>query len=530
MTIPPTKDPTRSQHWQALRSRFDEIKHRSLNSFFQDDIERAHRYCFEFDDLLVDLSKNHFDQLTLDYLLALADDMRLADNIEALFAGDTVNITESRPALHTALRSSRDPLFINDLDLRAVVDKELEKIQRLCEQIHHQQLLGFNDKPIDTIINIGIGGSDLGPRLVCDALKPYSHTGINCFFVANIDLSDLNHTLAQCDPDRTLIILASKSFTTAETLMNAMTAKQWLIEHGCQDLSKHFIAVTANQAAAIEFGIAEKNIFSFWSWVGGRYSLWSAIGLPIAIKLGMKHFRELLSGAEQLDQHFKQTTFAENIPVLLGLLDVWYSNFFRAESLAIVPYDHNLRLLPDYLSQLIMESNGKNIDRSSNNIDYQTSAIIWGSEGTNGQHAFFQLLHQGTHTVPIDFLIAINNHHSDIQHQQALVANCLAQSEALMKGQLATDEPHRHCPGNKPSTTIMFDSLTPKMLGKLLALYEHRTFVQACIYNINAFDQWGVELGKKLSSNIIEEFQNRKPGNHDASTQKLIQHFIDKLK
>ncbi len=522
-------DPTNTQSWKQLKTHFEEIKREHLNTMFKEDPLRAKKFTISLDDLLVDISKNLITETTRDLLISLANEMKLSDSIDALFNGDKINTTEDRPALHTALRSTANKIMIGDENVRPVIEAELNKMQGFCEQIHNHELKGTTGKIIDTVINIGIGGSDLGPRLVTEALNFYAHNGIQCYFVANIDETEIQTTLEHCNPETTLVILASKSFTTLETMTNGVTARKWFLENDCEDMSKHFVAITANNQAAIEFGITKNNIFSFWPWVGGRYSLWSAIGLPIAIAIGMDKFRELLSGAELMDNHFITAAFDKNIPVLLALLDVWYSNFFKAETLAIIPYDQNLRLLPDYLSQLIMESNGKSVNKQGEEIIYNTSPIIWGTVGTNGQHAFFQLLHQGSHTVPIDFIVGMNSHYNDATHHRALVANCLAQSEALIIGHTPenNNESHRNFTGNKPSTTIIYDQLNPKTMGMLIALYEQRTYVQGCIYNINSFDQWGVELGKKLSGKIIEEFSNGKSNQqHDPSTKQFIKHYI----
>ena len=398
-------------------------------------------------------------------------------------------------------------------------------MELLSEQIRHKQYLSSFGKPIDTIINIGIGGSDLGPKLVIDALENDSNNDIACYFVANVDAQDILSALKKANPETTLFILTSKSFSTKETLSNAKIAINWLKQNNCSEPLKHLYAVTSNKDAALAFGIESEQIFSFWPWVGGRYSVWSAVGLPIAIKLGMEPFLQFLSGASAMDQHFKDSDFAGNIPVILGLLDVWYGNFFRSETLAIVAYDQSLDLLTNYLSQLMMESNGKSVDNNGEPISYKTSAIIWGSIGTNAQHAFFQLLHQGTHLVPVDFLLALSCSHEHKEEHTMLVANCIAQSKALMLGDEAKDENtlHRSFSGNRPSTTIAYQKLDAYTLGMLLALYEHRTFVQACLCNINAFDQWGVELGKKLANDIELEIQSAQLNpEHDSSTKQLI--------
>ena len=523
-------NPTMAPAWQQLIVEYNRIQTLKLQSLFETDPERAQRYSYYLDDMLFDLSKNRIDTGILNCLLELAEQMQVGTLIDAMFAGEHINHTEDRPVLHTALRAQHQSLKLEGKPVQETIDSELEKVSAFCHRLHNAELKGSHGDSINTVVNIGIGGSDLGPRMVNQALSNFSRPGIDCHFVANVDITDINKVLDQCNPRTTLFIVASKSFTTLETMMNANTARAWLMGNNCDDLSKHFVAITANVTGAVEFGIQIENIFAFWSWVGGRYSLWSAIGLPIAAYLGMDQFRELLAGAARVDEHFKTARADKNIPLLLGLLDVLYSNFAHAQTQAIVPYDHNLGLLPDYLSQLIMESNGKSVNRQGEAVNYHTAPVIWGSAGTNGQHAFFQLLHQGTHQIPIDFLVARNNQYNEADHQQALYANCIAQSEALMNGQLSIDgENHRNYPGNKPSTTIVYDQLTARTLGMILAIYEHRTFVQGAIYNINSFDQWGVELGKKLASSIMQELSTQEPINvHDASTTQLIKTYLDK--
>ena len=524
----PFIDPSTTESWTSLKSHSGKLKTKNLIDLFNLEQDRIGKLTFEIDDLLIDLSKNYIQFETVNLLLSLAKETYLEQHIQAMFNGLDVNTTERRPALHTALRSKNINPVHDNIKIQSQIEPEFNKCETLSNLIRQKEFKGFSDKPINTIVNIGIGGSDLGPKLVCDAVKPYSQTDISCYFVSNIDFNDLKNTLVKCNPETTLFIVSSKSFTTLETLTNARSAKNWLEQNGCNDFSKHFIAITSNSDAAKEFGVDDNNIFEMWSWVGGRYSVWSAIGLSIIISIGMDGFNDFLAGASVIDNHFQTMPLSNNIPVLLGLIDVWYRNFLNINNLAIVPYDHNLKLLPDYLSQLIMESNGKHTDRNGNSVDYLTSPIVWGSEGTNGQHAFFQHLHQGTEKSSIDFLIGINDHYNNSTHQQQLVANCLAQSKALMLGKQkkADDKPYQHYPGNQPSTILMYDLLTPKTIGMLLAIYEHRTFVQGCIYNINSFDQWGVELGKKLSSEISNEINSEKIGEHDPSTRNLLQHFL----
>lgn len=523
-------NPSQTQEWVELAEHYKTIKQQHLLDFFAEKKNRANDYSYTIENLHIDLSKNFFNASTLDKLLNLANAVQLKPQIDAMFNGDDINITEQRPAMHWALRAKYDDLVLSHDTIAKEINNEFSKVELISKKIRSKSFFGSTDKAINTIVNIGIGGSDLGPRLVCEALKTFSEPSLNIHFVSNVDKSDLTEVLQQCNPETTLFIVASKSFSTLETKMNADSARNWILEKGCSDLSKHFIAITTNVEAAVEFGINKENILSFWSWVGGRYSLWSAIGLPIAISIGMDGFRDLLAGAAKIDNHFKCENFETNIPVLLALLDIWYRNFLQIETLAVVPYDHHLKLLPDYLSQLVMESNGKNIDRNGESIDYQTSPVIWGSVGTNAQHAFFQQLHQGTNKAAIDFLVGINGSYNDKQHQQSLYANCIAQSEALMVGQSdnAKDEPYRFFAGNRPSTLFVYEKFTPKILGMILAIYEHRTFVQGCIYNINSFDQWGVELGKKLSNTITDELSKKSVGVHDESTQNLLELFLAK--
>ena len=403
-------------------------------------------------------------------------------------------------------------------------------MQEFVDQLHSGNIKGYSGKPIATVINIGIGGSDLGPRLATTALADFAVADIAIHFASNVDIRDINSAFEKSDPETTLFIISSKSFTTRETLLNAETAIRWLRENGCNAPDKHLLAVTANHNAAKAFGVKDENIFHIWKWVGGRYSLWSAIGLPIAIRIGMDHFHDFLEGASAMDQHFCEQPLEKNLPVILALIDIWYINFFHAETLAIFPYDHSLSMLPAYIGQLIMESNGKQIDTDDNRIEYSTSPIIWGGIGSNAQHAYFQCLHQGTHMIPVDFIVSLKSSLENKRHHQELIANCLAQSETLMNGNTAsTESPYKNIPGNHPSTTILLDVLSPTALGSLLCLYEHRCFVQGQLWNINPFDQWGVELGKSHSKQISEELDsNTNKSDHDSSTNRLISYYLTK--
>ena len=513
--------------WQKLEKHFQEISDAHMCDLFRKDHERTDDFTLKLNDITVDYSKHRITRKTLDLLLSLATESGIQDAIDALFTGQKVNTTEQRSALHTALRTpAEQPVYIDDENISLQVHHALKHIGTFVEKLRAGVLKGSTGKSIDTLVNLGIGGSYLGPNLAIEALMPYSDLLIKIHFVANIDPAVIEHVLSESDPETTLFCLSSKSFTTNETLTNALTAKQWLESRGCHDISRHFIAVSANKTAAEDFGIRPDYFFPIWDWVGGRYSLWSSIGLPVAVSIGMDNFLELLAGARDMDEHFLSSPLESNIPVILGMLDIWYINFFNTETQAIIPYDNSLSLLPDYLSQLVMESNGKNIDRNGAEVGYKTAPIIWGGVGTNVQHAFFQLLHQGTRLVPVDFLAVINSQTSNVEQQKLLLANCLAQSEALMMGNLnecSDIKPYQRIYGNKPSTTILCKELNPRVLGSLLALYEHRTYVQGHLWNINSFDQWGVELGKKLASTITEELNGKEiDSEHDASTKKLI--------
>lgn len=512
--------------WLTIENHQRKIAETHLRDLFAADSDRATDFSIQTNDLLIDYSKNLISRDTISLLLQLADSIDLTGKITALLVGENVNTTEHRPALHTALRRPADkPLHIKDTDITSMVQRELTRVKQLVELLHNHELQGATGKTINKVINIGIGGSDLGPRLVTDALYEYQNAAVEVDFVANLDAHDLYRVLDTSDPESTLFIVTSKSFSTMETRTNAQSARQWLLDHGCNEINRHFVAVSSNRKAVMEFGIAEERIFDMWDWVGGRYSVWSTVGLPVAIALGMENFMEFLGGAYAMDRHFGDTPLDRNIPVMLGLIDVWYNNFFKAETRAVVPYDQRLRLLPEYLSQLVMESNGKGVTGDGKLLDCDSSPVVWGSIGTNAQHAFFQMLHQGTRLVPVEFLLPLKSVYGDNHHK--FVANCIAQGKALMLGRENSREPHRNFPGNRPSTSIVYENLTPGILGMLLAMYEHRTYVQACIWGINAFDQWGVELGKTLANEIIDELEgkNKDGPEHDASTARLIKYF-----
>jgi len=521
----------KSTAWQNLKNHHTDIAGLYMRDWFSGDTGRAAEFSLKLGDFLVDFSKHRIMDDTLGLLVALADAAAVPDRTRSLFAGENINVTEHRAAMHPALRAPADAHYhANGQDLSEFINQEQERCRQFVEQIHDGAITGSSGKPLTRIINIGIGGSDLGPRLVTEALQAYRRAGgPDVAFVANLDAQELYGILDDTDPETVLFIVTSKSFTTLETHANALTAKHWLLDNGCMQIDRHFAAVSSNLAATSAFGISDDRVFQIWDWVGGRYSVWSAVGLSVAIYLGMENFQAFLQGAHAMDQHFLSTPLRKNIPVILGMLDVWYNNFFGAETLAIVPYDQRLRLLPEFLSQLVMESNGKGVTTDNKTLDCHSSQIIWGSIGTNAQHAYFQMLHQGTRLVPVEFLLPLTISRNEENHHK-MVANCIAQSKALMLGQENLQQPFRNFPGNRPSTTIMYQGLTPFNLGMLLAMYEHRTFVQAMVWDINPFDQWGVELGKVLAKEIIGEFEAGEidEARHDSSTIQLMKHFLDR--
>jgi glucose-6-phosphate isomerase len=522
--------------WSALQAHFQNVSKLHLRDLFDEDKRRFDRFSLQFNDLLVDYSKNRITDKTLKYLTALATECHLDEAIQKMFSGCQTNTTEHRAVLHVALRNrTNTPVMVGGKNVMLGINRVLEQMQHFTEAIHNGVRRGFTGDKFTDIVNIGIGGSDLGPHMVTTALKPYWKEGINAHFVSNVDGSDMVETLNKLNPGTTLFIIASKTFTTRETMTNAHTARRWFLDHfgnNTDVIKLHFVAVSTNTAAVRDFGIDTGNMFEFWDWVGGRYSLWSAIGLPIALTIGMENFKQLLKGAHEMDLHFRNTPFEKNLPVLMAMIGIWYRNFFAATSHVILPYDHTLRLLPAYLQQADMESNGKRVTIDGESLDYDSGPIIWGQPGTNGQHAFYQLIHQGTQMIPADFMIPLESHNPIGEHHTILLANCLAQTEALMKGktaaEVARDTPdslvaHKVFPGNKPSNTILINKLTPRSLGSLVALYEHKIFVQGVIWDINSFDQWGVELGKQLAGVIEKELESDTPvGEHDSSTAGLI--------
>jgi len=539
---------TSTPQWQALARHRKALEGHSLRQLFREDPERAQRYFVEAAGLGVDFSKNLITDETLALLLDLARCRRLEEQRQALMSGQPLNLTEGRPALHTALRSSGDrEILVNGTDVAAEVRQTLAHMERFVDAVVSGRHTGFSGRAITDVVSIGIGGSYLGPRLVTEALQPYWHGSVRCHYVANIDGTDICETLKKVRPDTTLFLIQSKSFRTQETLENARAARQWFLDNGGQEqgIGQHFVAVTANPGAAAAFGISETNVFPMWDWVGGRYSLWSAIGLPIALSVGMEHFRALLAGARAMDQHFETAPLDRNLPVILGLLSVWYNNFWGAETHAVLPYDQYLRSLPEHLQQLDMESNGKRVTRAGQPVRYRTGPVIWGGVGSNGQHAYHQLIHQGTRLIPADFIIPLKSHNPVAHHHAELFASCLSQSRAMMAGRsldearaelaaqgLSAEEierlaPHKVIPGNKPSNTLIMEQVTPETVGALIGLYEHRTFVQGVIWDINPFDQWGVELGKQMGQEILERLLAREvPASAgDTSTDQLIARF-----
>ena len=515
-----------------------------MRQMFQDDPARFDKLSLRLGDLLFDYSKNRIDEKTVKLLVSLAEQAGLPAAVERMFGGEKINFTERRAVLHTALRNRSDrPVLVDGKDVMPGVRRVLEQMRRFSEAVRNGAHRGHTGKQIADIVNIGIGGSDLGPLMACEALKPYSSPALRAHFVSNVDGTHLAETLKKLDAETTLFIVSSKTFTTQETLTNARSARAWLVEKlgSEQAVAKHFAAVSTNLKATGEFGINPDNVFEFWDWVGGRYSLWSAIGLPTALHIGMDNFEELLGGGHAMDEHFRSAPLEKNMPVLLGMLGVWYGNLFGAQSNAVLPYDQYLHRFPAYLQQLEMESNGKRVDRDGNAVDYDTGMVLWGEPGTNGQHAFYQLIHQGTRLIPADFLAPLNSQNPIGEHHAILLANCFAQTEALMLGKTeaearaeleaqglrgaALDDllPHKVFPGNRPTNTLLFDRLDPHTLGMLIALYEHKVFVQGVVWNINSFDQWGVELGKQLAGKILPELRNAGAASqHDASTNGLI--------
>ena len=529
--------------WHELQDHYQDMANLQMRDLFASDPHRFDKFSLKFNDILFDFSKNRITEKTLSLLFEMARQRQLGSKISAMFNGEKINQSEQRAVLHVALRNrSKRPILVDGQDVNVDVQRVLDKMRIFCNAVHSGSWRGYTGKVITDVVNIGIGGSDLGPRMVVRALQPYAQGSLQTHFVSNVAQADLLATLVKMNPETTLFLVASKTFTTQETMTNALSARKWLVDALGDEkaVNKHFVAISTNHKKAIDFGISEENIFEFWNWVGGRFSLWSAIGLSIPLSIGMDNFEKLLEGAHEADEHFRQTEFEQNIPVIMALLGIWYNNFFKAESLAILPYGHYLRYFPAFMQQGDMESNGKSVDIQGHAVDYQTGPIVWGQTGTNGQHAFYQLIHQGTKLVPCDFLVPATSYHDLPDHHNMLISNFLAQPQALMAGktaeqvaeELAPEDRNpvlinaKVFPGNIPSNSFLFKKLSPKTLGSLIALYEHKVFVQGAIWNINSFDQMGVELGKVLAGNIYPELQHDQPVERfDSSTNGLINHL-----
>ncbi len=537
--------------WQALNQHKKDIESISLREMFKSDPERFNQFHIQFNDLLLDYSKHHISKETISLLVKLAKEVDLENWRDRMFEGEKINSTEHRAVLHTALRNqNQTPIMSDGEDVMPKVKNVLKKMRRFSEEVRSGQWKGFTGKPITNVINIGIGGSDLGPAMVCQALKSYGSKTITPHFVSNVDGADLSQALEKCNPETTLFIVASKTFTTQETMTNAFSARDWFLKTAKdnQHIKKHFVALSTNQHVVSQFGIDTENMFEFWDWVGGRYSLWSAIGLSIALYIGMDSFEELLKGGFEMDEHFKTAPIEQNIPMMMGLLGVWNINFFNFPTHAILAYDQGLSKLASYLQQADMESNGKFINRDGERIDFHTGPVLWGEVGTNGQHAFYQLLHQGTEIVPADFIIPIESHYAigkdGNEHHKILLANFIAQTQSLMLGK-SYDEaraeiekqgfegediesfiPQKTFEGNRPTSSILFQKLTPKTLGQLIAMYEHKIFTQGIIWNINSFDQWGVEYGKQIAKQVLPKLSEKTPTHDfDSSTNGLINYI-----
>jgi glucose-6-phosphate isomerase len=544
--IPITQHPA----WNTLCIHQKTVVALHMRDLFAADSKRFEKFSLKFGDLLFDYSKHRITEQTLPLLFQLAREANVESWRDKMFAGEKINITENRAVLHTALRNrSNTPVYVDGHDVMPDVNAVLKQMRAFSEQVRSGKWLGYTGKRITDIVNIGIGGSDLGPVMVCNALKPYASPDLNIHFVSNIDGAHLMLALEKCKAETTLFIVASKTFTTQETMTNALSARTWFLEFAKNEahVAKHFVALSTNAKAVTEFGIDTKNMFAFWDWVGGRYSLWSAIGLSIALYVGMDNFEDLLKGGHEMDNHFKTAPLEQNMPVIMALIGIWYNNFFHVDTQAILPYDQGMARFPAYMQQADMESNGKFICRDGKRIQYKTGPVIWGEAGTNGQHAFYQLIHQGTQIVPADFLMPVHSHYAigkhGYAHHKILLANFLAQTQALMLGKTKEQAraelekqglqgkeledllPHKTFEGNRPTTSIMFDKLTPNTLGKLIALYEHKIFVQGIMWNINSFDQWGVEYGKQIAQQILPQLTSEEVvSNYDSSTNGLINH------
>lgn len=533
--------------WRALQAQWDELSGVRMRDLFAQDPTRPERMSLQAAHLFADYSKNLITDRTLTLLLELAVAVDLPGWIRRMFDGEAINNTEERAVLHIALRNRSDrPIHVDGKDVMPGVNQVLQRLGDFVAGVRGGDWKGYTGKPITDVVNIGIGGSNLGPLMVCEALRPYQSDDLRVHFVSNVDSTHLAETVRRLDPATTLFLVASKTFTTMETMTNAESARTWLVAAlGETAVANHFVAVSTNEAKVTAFGIDPRNMFGFWDWVGGRYSLWSAIGLPIALAVGMDRFIELLDGAHAMDEHFRSADLSKNLPVILGLIGIWYANFTGARTHAVLPYDQSLRYLPAYLQQGDMESNGKRVTRAGEPVDYTTGPVVWGEPGTDGQHAFFQLIHQGTQPIPSDFIAPVNSHNPLGDHHPKLMANFFAQTEALMRGRTQDEAraemlaagmspasanalgPHRTFPGNRPTNTILMERLTPRTLGALIAMYEHRIFTQGVVWGINSYDQWGVELGKQLAGVILKELEAGKvSAEHDASTCGLLEYFL----
>ncbi|MFT6871585.1 MAG: glucose-6-phosphate isomerase [Roseivirga sp.] len=537
-------NPTQTNSWQKLQAHFNTMSSVQMKQLFDADPERFDKFSAQFNDILIDFSKNIINHETIDLLVSLAEECELKEAIQSKFNGQPINATEGRAVLHIALRNkSHRPILVDGKDVMPDVREALAKMKIFADKVTSGNWFGYSGKPIKSIVNIGIGGSDLGPVMVTEALTPYATHGIKTHFVSNVDGSHISEVLKKVNAEETLFMIASKTFTTQETMTNAHTARTWFLDQGASesDIAKHFVALSTNAHSVSEFGIDTANMFEFWDWVGGRYSLWSSIGLSIACTIGFDNFDELLSGAFEMDEHFKNEAFDQNIPVILALIGLWYGNFYGSESEAILPYDQYMHRFAAYFQQGNMESNGKSIGRDGKPVNYQTGPIVWGEPGTNGQHAFYQLIHQGTKLIPCDFMAPAQSHNTLGDHHPKLLSNFFAQTEALMTGKSLVEvvkeleqqgkskeeieelAPFKVFEGNRPTNSILFEKLTPRVLGSLIAMYEHKIFVQGVIWNIYSFDQWGVELGKVLAKQILPELSgNEKVSSHDSSTNGLI--------
>ena len=540
-----TKNLTETSAWRKLEAHFNEMQKTSMQELFQQDTERADKFHLKWKEFLIDYSKNSINQETIQLLVELADEVGLKNAIKDYFEGAIINQTENRAVLHTALRANESAIVeVDGINVIPEVYEVKHKIKAFTNEVISGERTGFTGKPFTDVVNIGIGGSDLGPAMVVEALQFYKNH-LNVHFVSNVDGDHVNEIIKKLNPETTLFVIVSKTFTTQETLTNSETIRKWFLQSAKQeDVAKHFVAVSTNMQKVTEFGINPANVFPMWDWVGGRFSLWSAVGLTISLAVGYDNFNALLKGANKMDNHFKTADFDKNMPVILALISVWYNNFFGAESEALIPYTQYLQKLAPYLQQGTMESNGKSVGRDGKPVNYQTGTIIWGEPGTNAQHAFFQLIHQGTKLIPADFIGFVQPLYGDEGHHDKLMSNFFAQTEALMHGKSATQVqaefdkqnlsaekakfllPFKVFAGNKPTNTILIQKLTPETLGSLIAMYEHKIFVQGIIWNIFSFDQWGVELGKQLANSILEEINTKTIRSHDSSTTFLLNHFL----